>query len=38
MPKNLITPDRYDELKANGAHIVVCDLAELIDYKTTKVA
>jgi beta-phosphoglucomutase family hydrolase len=27
-----------DELKANGAHIVVCDLAELIDYKTTKVA
>ena len=38
MPKNLITADRYEELKGNGAHIVVCDLAELINYKTTKVA
>jgi phosphoglycolate phosphatase-like HAD superfamily hydrolase len=27
-----------DELKANGADIVIRDLAELIDYKTTKVA
>jgi hypothetical protein len=38
MPKNLITPDRYEELKGNGAHIIVCDLTEFIDYKTIKVA